>query len=359
MLSFIGNVLVITPQVVGLLLLAGVAALVATVRLRHRRRSRPAAVAGLLAVLLVAATAADVVNAHYEYLPRVADLVDVSTWPTASLPAATLVGHRALTPRPHGAVIQLPLPGSTSGFGTHTAYVYLPPQYFSEPSRRFPVLYLLHGSPGAPIDWFRAARAASAGLAAARAGFPVILVAPRASRSWSDDSECVDRPHERVESYLTVDVVTDVDRELRTVRSRSARGLIGNSAGGFCALDLGLRHRDAFAGIGDLSGYDHPTYAGGMAALFGPGPGLAATVAAHDPSRYARHLAPRPRMWVWLDTGRGDAAPRREIRRIERLLTADGQVAVLHERPGGHDYGVWRPALADSVLWLAAVCSRR
>ena len=80
-------------------------------------------------------------------------------------PGATSSGRPTAAPQhPRGAVVSVRLPGTESGFGDPAAMVYFPPQYFTEPTRRFPVVYLLHGSPGAPIDWFRAARASDAGL---------------------------------------------------------------------------------------------------------------------------------------------------------------------------------------------------
>ena len=348
----IGDLLIITPQFVGCLLAVALLSLLVALWLARRRRRMLAIGAGLLALLLLPVTAADAVNAHYQYLPRVADVVNTPTWPTARAGVAVEGVSKPLS-RPAGAVVLLPLAGPASGFGVHQAYVYLPPQYFTERARRFPVIYLLHGSPGAPIDWFRAARAADAGLRAARAGTPVILVAPRASRSWTDDSECVDRPGEHIETYLTVDVPTGIDHLLRTIPNRLARGVAGNSAGGYCALNLGLRHRDVFSGIVDLSGFDHPTFDGGMAGLFGKRVGLAAIVAANDPSQYASSLPARPQMRIWLDYGRSDLIPRDNARRMQRLLTRSGQIAEVHERPGGHDYGVWRPALQEGTLWMA------
>lgn len=348
-MAFFSNLLIITPQVVGVLLLATVLASATAVRLLLQHRPRQALPAAVLALLLLPATAADAVNAHFQYFPRVADVVNISTWPTAARTVLTTSRGRF----PEGTVVELPLPGPVSGFGTHTALAYLPPQYFTEPARRFPVVYLLHGSPGAPVDWFRAARAAAAGRSVADLGAPVILVAPRASRGWSDDSECVDRPTERVETYLIDDVVPGVDRLLRTLPRRTSRAVVGNSAGGFCALNLGLRHRDVFSGIGDLSGYDHPTYDGGMVGLFGRRRDLAGLVASETPSVYAPHLTASPRMWVWLDSGRADVLPLRELRRLEGVLRRDGESVQLKVRPGGHEYGVWRPALADSLGWLA------
>ncbi len=354
MIGWIENLLIITPQVVALLAGCGALAGWSAVRMFRRSRLVLASAAGLLALLLLPAAAADAVNAHYQYLPRVADVVAVPTWPTAASPVAAQT-HREV--HRLGVVVSVELSGPVSGFGPHTAFVYLPPQYYQEPKRRFPVVYLVHGSPGAPVDWFRAARAAEAGLAVARKGQPIILVAPRASRYWSDDSECVDSPREHIESYLTRDVIADVDRTFRTIPDRLGRALLGNSAGGFCALNLGLRHRDLFSGIGDLSGYDRPTHDGGLGRLFGPRRNLAALVASEDPSQYTRHLRPGPTMHIYFDVGREDREARRDAERMAVRLRSRAEVTHLTERPGGHDYGVWRPALTEALAWLAGPLS--
>ena len=347
----VSDLLIITPQFLGLLAAVALLATVGTWFLARRHHRAAAILAGLLAFLLLPATAADAFNAHYQYLPRVADVVNSPTWPTAHA-SLVLDRDRPVKPHPAGAVVQVPLPGPVSGFGMPGSYIYLPPQYFTEPTRRFPVVYLIHGSPGGPIDWFRSARAADAGAQAARQGTPVIIVAPKASRSWTDDSECVNSPREQVETYLTRDVPAAVDRVLRTIASPAGRIIGGNSAGGYCALNLGLRHRDVFGGVIDLSGFDHPTYDKGMASLFGARDDLPATVAANDPSQYARTLPDGPRLSIWLDTGRSDGAARGDAHRMLGLLTAAGQNVQLHERPGGHEYGVWRPALMQSLLWM-------
>src|ERR1700712_4992779 len=120
-----------------------------------KRRWLSSSIGAVLALVMSLVTVADFVNAHYAYLPRVADVIGVRTWPSAKL---TEVAARVpAKPRPKGAVVSVRLPGTKSGFGSPEAMVYFPPQSSSEPSRRFPVIYLLHGSPGAPIDWFRAA----------------------------------------------------------------------------------------------------------------------------------------------------------------------------------------------------------
>jgi hypothetical protein len=52
-----------------------------------------------------------------------------------------------------GQLARLAIPNDHTGVGSGPAWVWLPPQYFSEPDRRFPVVYLFHGSPGQPADW--------------------------------------------------------------------------------------------------------------------------------------------------------------------------------------------------------------
>jgi len=322
---------------------------------RGRRRHWVSATGfGVLAMALSLGTAADFVNAHYAFLPRVADVLGLRTWPTASLIDVSGTLAKPEQAHPRGAVVSVRLPGTESGFGAPTAMVYFPPQYFSEPTRRFPVVYLLHGSPGAPVDWFRAARASDAGYDVARAGHPVILVAPRASHNWTDDSECVDRPKEHVATYVVKDVVREIDARFRTIPTRSARAVAGNSAGGYCALNLGLRNRGLFSAVVDLSGFDRPTHEGGLKGLFGNRPDLATVAAANTPSIYVPTLSPSPQVRLWLDCGRSDTSARRDTVDIAHELADRGFNVVLRLRPGGHDYGVWRPALAQGLSWVAA-----
>ncbi|CAO5155620.1 Enterochelin esterase-like enzyme [Frankia sp. AiPs1] len=310
--------------------------------------------AGGLAVTLTLATAADLVNAHYSYLPRLDDVLGVHSWPTASSREA--VAATPIRTHPQGSVVSLAVPGVHSGFGTQQALVYLPPQYFTEPRVRFPVVYLMHGSPGVPVDWYRANRAAQTGAWLAGHGRPVILVAPRLSNGWLDDSECVDRPSEHIETYVVDDVIPTVDARLRSRPDRADRIFAGMSAGGFCALNLGLRHRDLVGTIIDMSGMDRPTHDGGMIGLFGHRPDLSHVVAANTPAVYAAHLPATPPMRVWLDCGRGDRESYSDTRYMAATLGArPGFQVELRLRPGGHDFGVWRPALRDGLAWALEV----
>jgi enterochelin esterase-like enzyme len=319
---------------------------------RLARRGRLVTVAtASLAFLLTLATVADLVNAHYGYLPRLDDVVGVKSWPTASS-RDTVAAATPVRTHPQGSVVSLPVPGTHSGFGAQQALVYLPPQYFSEPWARFPVVYLMHGSPGVPVDWYRANRAAQTGAWLAGRHRPVILVAPRLSHGWLDDSECVDRPSEHIETYVIDDVIPTIDARLRVRADRADRIFAGMSAGGFCALNLGLRHRDLVGTIVDMSGMDRPTHDGGMVGLFGHRRDLARVVAANTPAGYAAHLSASPSMRIWFDSGLGDHEALGDTRTMAAVLgSRPGFTVMLRLRPGAHDFGVWRPALREGLDW--------
>ncbi|MEP7054416.1 MAG: alpha/beta hydrolase-fold protein [Actinomycetota bacterium] len=376
-----GAVSVISP---GFLATLGVVVALAWLAVRRvgrgQSRRRTVLLAAVGAAVLSLVLTADVVNAHYQYLPRVADVFGHRTWPDAT-PAEVLADRvvassdgtsrrhssslfntltdlpwrRSATSLAHsrGAVVPIRVGDAGVGFKAERVLVYLPPQYFTEPTAHFPVVYLLHGSPGMPVDWLRGGGAARSGLAVASAGHPQILVMPRMSRNWLDDSECVNGRHLRVEDYLIRDVVPGIDAQLRTMPDRAHRTVAGMSAGGFCALNLGLRNRGAFGSIIDMSGYTHPTHHGGMVPLFGSRADLATVVAANSPDVYAARLAPTPKTRLYLLCGTGDHDAMRPLASIRDLLRGRGFDVTWSTRRGGHTYGVWRPALVTALEWAA------
>ena len=306
---------------------------------------RPRKVIGVaLAAVASLVLAADLVNAYYSFLPNVSDVADAATMAAPGHLPPVSVQQRLKVGR-GGRTYRLAIPDRGSGFGRTDAWLWLPPEYFSDPNLRLPVVYLFHGSPGRPKDWFHGGRA---GRIAARLPMPVIVVAPQLSKSWTDDPECVDGVHEKVETHLIRDVIPTVDAQLRTRPDRADRIFAGMSAGGFCALNLGLRHRNLTGTILDLSGETRPTHSGGMRHLFG---GDVRSAWANSPDRYATGLPPGPPMRVWLDCGADDHGVLGQLRRIAPVLRADGMTVQLHVRPGGHSYSVWRPALRDGLRW--------
>ena len=339
----------------------GVAAVAAAVTLfalyRHRGIARTL-LHGTTTVLAVTVAAAATVNAHYAYLPTTGDVVDALTsnrqWISfTALQHLSPAGLQQAQQR--GLIVREPLaPDPADGFAGTDSVIYLPRQYFLDPAERFPVVYLFHGSPGEPADWMHAGRAQQAGAAVAALDRPVIMVAPRMSRAWTDDPECVNGVREKVESHLLTRVIPTTDATLRTMPDRSGRIFAGMSAGGYCALNLGLRHRNLVATIIDMSGDTAPTHTGGAATLFGKhNPNGPALVAANSPQHYASTLNPAdPPEHIWLDSGTHDTAIVHQMTTLAAALRTRSSIDVTWRvRPGGHTYWVWRAALTEALPW--------
>jgi enterochelin esterase-like enzyme len=326
----------LTAAVLGGLLAASVG-----VTVRRRRPSRPggrgwpgragrAAWLGGLAVL----TALALVNVYVGYVP--------------SLPA--LLGMPASPGQDGSRVVKLLVGAPDLDVPPSPAYLYLPPGY-ADPAaagRRYPVVYLLHGYPGGPGDWFRGGQVRQ--VMDAMLGHdlvqPMILVAPDASGGWLHDSEALNQVGgPQVETYLTRTVVQAVDGHYRTVADRAGRAIGGMSSGGYGALNLGLRHQDLFSVILSEMPYGDPgpvtrSLLGGSHALW----------LANAPEAYIPHLGFRHPMAVDLLAGSRDPT-RATAGRLAAMLQARGQEAVATVAPGANH--TWRGAHAELPYALA------
>ncbi|HWL40368.1 MAG TPA: alpha/beta hydrolase-fold protein [Gemmatimonadaceae bacterium] len=140
-----------------------------------------------------------------------------------------------------------------------TVSVYLPPQYASELSRRFPVIYLLHGFAADHKAFIAGAyqdlnvRISMDSLIAAGKTQPMIVVTPNA-RNRFDGSFYANSPVTgKWEDFVTKDLVGHIDRRYRTLARPSARGIAGHSMGGYGALNVGMRNPHVFSAIYALS----------------------------------------------------------------------------------------------------------
>jgi enterochelin esterase-like enzyme len=131
--------------------------------------------------------------------------------------------------------------------------VYLPPDF--SPKVRYPVVIFLHGFWGSPssfVHGLRLAEAADTEIQAGRAR-PFIGVMPPGgpmTKTTSDEWAGV------WEDYIVRDVVPWVDAHFLT--DRAHRAIAGLSAGGYGAVDMGLRHPGMFRTLESWGGYFRP-----------------------------------------------------------------------------------------------------
>ncbi len=303
-------------------------------RPRHRRLRR--VVVGAWLGLLTLLTTLAALNAYVGYVPTLPGLF-------GSLPGDP-VGSRVS----HVEVLRIGDPALD--VPPSATYVYLPPGYQAagNAKRRYPVVYLLHGYPGGPIDWFRAAeiREVMDALLRYRLVQPMILVAPDASGGWLHDSEMLNQVGgPQVETYLTRTVVAAIDARYRTIADRSGRAIGGMSSGGYGALNLGLRHQDVYAvslaemPYGDPGDVQH-SLLGGSRALW----------LANAPSHYLPHLRFTEPMAVFLTAGSHDPTLA-EARSLGAMLARRGQLVEVKEVPGATHS--WHGARVEAPYALA------
>ncbi len=134
-------------------------------------------------------------------------------------------------------------------------YVYTPPLYDLEPNRRFPVLYLRHGSGDNEENWSDTGRAGVIldNLIAQHKAVPMIIVMPNGDTdgSWAGGSS--PEGIEMLGQELLSDIIPMIDRTYRVASGRENRAITGLSMGGGQAFTIGLKHLDLFAWVGEFS----------------------------------------------------------------------------------------------------------
>jgi enterochelin esterase-like enzyme len=223
-----------------------------------------------------------------------------------------------------------------------TFLVYTPPGYLAAAARgvRFPVLYLLHGSPGHPKAFINVAAAGVALDTAIQrhAVRPYLLVMPNGNDgSFRGDTEWANTPHGRYESVV-LETVRRVDWRFSTLRGRRFRAIGGNSEGGYAAVNIALRHPKEFSIAESWSGYGLEHHKGPFAHA------TDAEIYANSPSAYAPALTGQLRRWplhVYMYSGRSDhGRPHQQY--LAGVLEGAGAYVKFAVFPGKHDWGLWR-----------------
>ena len=154
------------------------------------------------------------------------------------------------TSEPAGTHYHL-FPTAARGPGTEASYlIYLPPDYATATSRRYPVLYWLHGGGGSQREgaWMveRIDRQIRAGNLQPMI---VVLVQGLPDVRYINTKDGT-RP---VEDVIIHDLIPHIDATYRTIPLRTSRGIEGMSMGGFGALRLGFKYPKLFGAVSGLA----------------------------------------------------------------------------------------------------------
>ena len=130
-------------------------------------------------------------------------------------------------------------------------FVYLPPSYAANKSKRYPVAYLLHGYGLTADRWmpFTAMQETSDKLIASGAMKEMILVNPDAFTKYSGSMYSSSATIGDWETFIAEDLVSYIDGHYRTIPNRMSRGLGGHSMGGYGTIRIGMKRPDVFSSM--------------------------------------------------------------------------------------------------------------
>lgn len=146
--------------------------------------------------------------------------------------------------------------------------VFLPPSYAKDRTRRYPVVYALHGYSIGAEQWSHEIVVPQTIEGAfAKGAQEMIVVLPDSKTIYSGSMYSSSATTGDFENYIARDVVAYIDAHYRTIPSRTSRGLVGHSMGGYGATRIGMKHSDVFGALYIMSPCCLSPMAGG-----GPGP---------------------------------------------------------------------------------------
>jgi len=249
-----------------------------------------------------------------------------------------------------GTIVTDSLVSPTLGGQRRTIVVYLPPTYNTHigQNKRYPVLYLLHGSPGQAYDWFTAGKAnQSADTLIALGKIPELIMVlpdgngrPGATSEWANSYD----QRQLIESYVVNDVVRYIDSKYRTIPDAANRAIGGLSMGGFGAMNIAVHHPDIFGSVISLGGY---YYAEG--GIWGNN---AAYMQQNSPADVLPAKKQAWKLLFFLGAGTQDQPYYTDTQQFAQELSGLHIPYHLDIQQGYHSWTIWQTQMYNALLWL-------
>jgi S-formylglutathione hydrolase FrmB len=147
----------------------------------------------------------------------------------------------------HGAALEGNLEGNAVD---RDVIVFLPPSYANDKTRRYPVVYALHGYSIGAEQWsgeIHVPQTIEGAIAQGAKDMIVVLPDSKTVHNGSMYSSSVTTGD--FEQFIAHDVVSYIDAHYRTIANRTSRGLVGHSMGGYGASRIGMKHPDMFGSL--------------------------------------------------------------------------------------------------------------
>jgi len=260
-----------------------------------------------------------------------------NAWSLVDVPGADAFDTRDV---PHGSVSSVPYYSKVLGHWRRL-HVYTPPGYELGGSRKYPVLYLLHGAGDNDHSWSSVGRAGFIldNLIAAGRAKPMLVVMP-AGHTAAPGAPTRGLDLDDFTKEFTTDILPFTETHYRALNDRKSRAIAGLSMGGAQTLNIAFGRLDGFSAIGVFS-----------SGILGQAPAGAATspieawehahAAALDNAALKKGLA-----LFWFATGSEDFLVKTTEGTVD-LFKKHGFNAVYKPSGGGHTWLNWRDYLAE------------
>lgn len=308
-----------------------------------------------LVLALVAAVALAnaylVSNLTYQEYPAVG-----SFYPVPVAASVTLDQFKAMNKAPTdngrevGALVTIP------AAPMRDAVAYVPPAYWHNPN--LPVMVMMAGNPGSPMDWFTKGDAAQSldTFQANHGGASPVMISVDATGSETGNPACSDGPDLKVLTYVTQEVPQLIRDTLRVNNDPQAWTVGGLSYGGTCAMQAITNSPDVYRTFLNFSGEAEPNVGSRektVQQFYGGNEDAFKQVNAAD--RLARSQGTDTYTGIVgrFVAGEDDEMSTAALPRLNLLARAAGMQTTYDTVPGGHSYQVWRVALRDSLDLVA------
>ncbi|MEO7100124.1 MAG: alpha/beta hydrolase-fold protein [Luteolibacter sp.] len=207
--------------------------------------------------------------------------------------------------------------------------VYTPPGYEQDTARRYPVLYLFHGTGDTEATWteFGRAHLILDNLIAAGKAVPMILVMPDGHADLQEEEGDHKANFIKFEADVLGSVVPLADSSYRTIPTPAGRAINGLSMGGMQSLEIGINHPDLFSYVGGMSAYV-------------PYPEQLVGKALKNPNLNTELKL------LWISIGKDDFLLE-DAESFHKLLQKNDVHLQWTLTPGTHEWTVWRQYLRD------------
>ena len=250
----------------------------------------------------------------------------------------------------HGTIVQDEVVSPALDMQKRSFLVYLPPSYNTAQGRdkRYPTLYLLHGSPGGERDWFSAGKADQSAdtLIALNKMSEVILIVPDgngrpgATSEWGNSFD----HRQNMETFVALDLVRYVDQKYRTIAEPAYRGIGGLSMGGFGAMNIAVHHPDVFGFVIALGGYYRAE-----GSIWG---GNAAYISENSPLDVFPSDKRAWQLHIYIGAATKDQPYYSDSKQFVKELDRLHIPYHLDIQNGFHSWSVWQTQLYNAFLWL-------